>query len=274
MATTSPHVQFDDPRFNRYAWVPASRKRLFLALYLDYLAVGVPWALVEYVIQHFAPAAGALPGWGRWLLFGLFELAVFGFKVPSVGAAILSMRQFSYRVTNDVGLSVRGKQWFADSWVKQNESWFSMVLAFLFMSDGVKAAVRWTAWSPPLPVFGMATSGPWALVVYLAIGAAEIWIGYLLFKLSTRAFTIAIPYLVLVTASTLLSWDLWDPFIAGMFEGRQAALGLPEDLKRMLVMQAIMPEAMLAALGALAVCLIILLPKYRRLNPYDYNEVY
>jgi hypothetical protein len=108
MTASSPQVQFDDPRFDRKAWTPASRKRLFLALYIDYLIVSASWALVQYLIQHFVPSV-ALPSFGRGILFGLFELLVFSFKVPSVGATVLSMKQVSYRVTNDAGLSVRGK---------------------------------------------------------------------------------------------------------------------------------------------------------------------
>lgn len=269
MTTTSPQVQFDDLRFDRKAWTPASRKRVFLALYIDYLIVGASWVLVQYLIQHFVPPVGALPSYGRWVLFGLFELLVFSFRVPSVGATVLSMKQFSYGVTNDAGLSVRGKLWFVDSWIKKHESWLSMIVAFLFVSDGVKAAVRWTMWNPPLPVFGMTVGDMWTPVVYVTIGAAQIGAGYLLFKLNVRAFKIALPYLGAVAVSALLSWDLWDPFIAGMMERRRASLGLPEDVKRVLVMQAIMPEAMLAALGALSVCVIILFTKYRRLDRRD-----
>jgi hypothetical protein len=269
MATAPPKVQFDDLRFGRDAWMPASRKRLFLALYIDYLIVGASWALVQYVIRQFAPSVGEFPSYGRWVLFGLFELLVFRFKVPSVGATVLSMKQFSYRVTNDVGLSVRGKLWFVDSWVKKNESWFSMIVAFLFVSDGVKTAVRWILWNPPLPVFGMPAGDLWTPAVYVTMGAVQIAVGYHLFKLSVRAFKIALPYLGAVAVSALASWDLWDPYIAEMMERRRVSLGQPEDVKRVLVMQAIMPEAMLAALGALSVCLIILFTKYRRLDSQD-----
>jgi hypothetical protein len=104
------------------------------------------------------------------------------------------------------------------------------------------------------------------------MGAIEILTGYLLFKLSVRAFKIAFPYLGAVAVSVLLSWDLWDPFTAAMMEWRRASLGLPEDVKRVLVMQAIMPEAMLVALGAFAACVVILFTKYRRLDRSDLGK--
>lgn len=259
-------LRFDDHRFDPDAWVLASRKRLLLALYIDYLIVGSFWAIIQFVVGQVVPTIGALPGWGKWLLFAVLELSVVRWKTPSLGAAVLSMRLFEYRATDEVGRLDKGRPWFVDARVKRHETWVSMLIALLFVSDGVKAAVRWTMWNPPQPLFGVLADPMMSTIAYVTVGAFEVWVGYLIFTLNRKAFALALVYLGAQAVSIVMSWKLWAPFFAEMIERREAYLGTGRAAERVGVAQAIMPEALLVAIALLAILLTIQLFKYRNLS--------
>lgn len=272
MTMPAPQFEIDDRRYDPQAWVPASRKRRLLALYIDYLIVGSLWVLVQYLVTRFAPAVGDLPAWGRWALFGLFELTATRFDGIAPGARVLSMRRFSYRGAEGSGRPLRGRLWFVDAWVKRNESWLSMIAAFLFVSDGVKSAVRWTMWNPPQPLFGMALNDFTSTVAYIGMGGLEVWLGYLLFTLHRRAAVGALAYTAGLAVSVVTSWNLWDPFLAEMITRRHAYLGTGRAAERVQAFQAIMPEALVAGLALLLGLLIVLAVRYKKLPARQQNR--
>jgi hypothetical protein len=49
--TEQRNIQYESRSFDPTAWVLSSRKRLYLALYLDYLIVSAGWALLQYGLQ-------------------------------------------------------------------------------------------------------------------------------------------------------------------------------------------------------------------------------
>ena len=265
MTMPAPQFEIDDRRYDPQAWVIASRKRYLLALYIDYLIVGSLWALVQFLVAWSVPAAGVLPAWGRWVLFGLFELTATRFDGIALGARVLSMRRFSYRGAEGSGRPLRGRLWFVDAWVKRHESWLAMILALLFVSDGVKSAVRWTLWNPPQPFFGLALNDFASTIAYVVMGGLEVWIGYLLFTLYRRAIAGALAYTTALAASVVASWGLWDPFIAEMITRRQEYLGAGRAAERVAAFQALMPEALVAGLALLLALLIVLAVRYRGL---------
>ena len=265
MTMPAPQFEIDDRRYDPQAWVIASRKRYLLALYIDYLIVGSLWALVQFLVAWSVPAAGVLPAWGRWALFGLFELTATRFDGIALGARVLSMRRFSYRGAEGSGRPLRGRLWFVDAWTKRHESWLSMIAAFLFVSDGVKSAVRWTMWNPPQPFFGLVLDDFASTIAYVGMGGLEVWIGYLLFTLHRRAFAGAIAYTAALAASVVTSWDLWDAFLAGMIARRQEYLGTGRAAERVQAFQALMPEALVAGMVLLLALLIVLAVRYRGL---------
>ena len=72
------------------------------------------------------------------------------------------------------------------------------------------------------------------------------------------ALIIEAPIIMLLAASTALSWGLWDSVIARMTEARRAARGLPVRGDEIAFMQALFPEliavGLVVVLGLLLAC--------------------
>ena len=261
------HISFGGRSLNPDAWIPASRKRIFLALYIDYLVVSSGWALLQYALQQAMPKVQTLPVSGKWILFFVLELAVINWEAPSLGAAGLSMRRFACRTTDSIGRLLKGKPWFVEAWVKRNESWLSMIAAVLFINEGVKSAVRWTMWNPPQPLFGSMLDPALSTIVYMVDGALEIWIGYLILKLNKQGLLLGLGYLSLQAVSVVTSWELWDPFTKALTEQRSAYLGTGNTEAKIRFLQSIMPEAIIVYIVLMAGFLAVLLFKFRQIPP-------
>jgi len=87
---------------------------------------------------------------------------------------------------------------------------------------------------------------------------------YFLFKLSMRAFLISLPYLSITLVSTLLSWNMWDLYIAEMVVRKRAYQGLPVREEMIKWFQAIAPEAFLIVYSVIVITLIILFHNFKK----------
>ncbi len=269
MAQELTDIKIIDPGFKPEQWVSASKKRLLLSAYIDYLYVSVLWTFLGYTLTSFFTDISALPPLGRWLLFGAYELLIFKFNFPSIGAKFLSIGKFKYQAFDKAGKTITSHLSLVNSWIKANESWCSMIVALLFLTDGTKSLVRWMMWTPPMPFFGMQTSAQASIIIYLVIGAVEIGISFYLFRLNMRGFFIGYPYLILTSLSTLMSWNLWDSFAEEMVIRRKTYQGLPVKEDEIEFFQSIMPEAILIYLAMLLIALTALFLKFRKINAHN-----
>jgi hypothetical protein len=247
-------------------WTPASKKRLFLAAYIDYLMIGIPWMFFQFVVRIWLPELNAISRYWLWIIFGLFELSVYRFKVPSPGFQFLSIKKFEYQGSDHNGQLKKGKIALVDSWIKSNEFWFSMIAAVIFLNTGAKSAVRWMMWNPPIPFFGIEIGDVASAGVYSIMGAAEIAVGYFLLKLRPKAFLIGLPYVTLNLISTIQSWNLWDPFVAELVVRRRAYQGLPVREGTVELFQAFVPEVIVFVGTATFCILLTLMLLFRRIH--------
>jgi hypothetical protein len=147
-----------------------------------------------------------------------------------------------------------------DAKIKQGESWLTLLTAVFLMSEGLKSIVRWTMWTPPVPLFGFETGPELSAVCLIIMGFIECSIAFLIFRLKKSAFLTGMVYMSGVLASVALSWNLWDPWVEEMVYRRRAYQGIPVRDGEVEFMQGITPELFVAAV-ALYVVLLFLIRK-------------
>ena len=211
---------------NEQESVRASRARLILAIYLDFLLFSVPWALMEhFLIRVPAPA--------KYAAFALIELLLRQVIRRSPGVWLLSA-------------GPGGKT-----------HWLPTVAGVLLLLEGTKGLVRWTMWTPPVPLFGMQVSAeawPW---VAMTFGAIECVLAYLFFRMRPAALYAGVAYFVTVIISTVMSWPLWDAWAALNTTRRRAYQGMPLREGEIEQMQAMVPEVLLIGLGLYLAAVVI-----------------
>jgi hypothetical protein len=258
MNPQEPHIEFLDPRFEPSQWVPATRKRMALVVYIDWIFFSVFVGLVNYA------ALTLNPGWTQFsfpvqiMSFLALELVFCRIDLPSPGSHMLSIPLVKLRV-HDSRLSriLNNRLPMVDRRIKTGESWLTMILATLLLNEGAKGLIRWTMWTPPPPLFGMEVSDPVGITALVLMGAAECILGYLVFKLRPSALFLGLGYFILHLASTVLSWELWDPWIREYTLRRRDFQGLPIRDGEIEFLQNITPEFQVAAIIGYLLALLI-----------------
>ena len=124
--------------------------------------------------------------------------------------------------------------------------------------------VRWTMWNPPIPFFGQPTEEPVSVVIYLISGMFEVFVAVCLYRVDIRAIVIGIPYNLVQLTSGILSWELWDSWVAEMVLRRREYQGLPVREGEVEYMQSLTPEFLIATLAVGIVLLLLAIPRLRR----------
>jgi hypothetical protein len=129
---------------------PASRKRVLLAIYLDYVFFSALLTLFLYLSTGHVE----LPSWQEFGSFAVLEALLYSVS-GSPGQYFLSMNKS--KVTISVpGAPPENKELLSiEPRIARHESWLTMILGVLFVLEGSKQLVRWTMWTPPLPLFGL-----------------------------------------------------------------------------------------------------------------------
>jgi hypothetical protein len=242
-------------------WLPASRKRRLLAVYLDFIIFGVAWAFVRMALYALLPELRALDLPLRILAFALVEAILYKLFSWSPGNWLLSVQYVDMRVLLRDYMRKPGKKAaIVDAEVKQGESWLTLLTGVMLMNEGLKSIVRWTMWTPAVPLFGYETGPELSAVCLMAMGFVECSIAFLIFKLRKFAFLTSMVYFSGVLASVALSWNLWDPWVEEMVYRRRAYQGIPVREGEVEFMQTMTPELFLTAI-ALYVILLFLIRK-------------
>jgi len=250
-----------DPSIDRRRWGPARRERLLLAACVDLLLFSVPWAYFVALTDRLVPGFAAQPFHTRYLAFAIVELIVLTRTSLSPGARLLGIRF----VAANSGQSKADVLWrnripFVDRDLQRSESWFSILVGLWLLLDASKALVRWTMYSPPLPLFGIQTKGLGGVLTSLAIGAVETCIACLVLRMRTGALILGPPFYGLLAVSAAISWNLWDDWAARYVVARRAYEGLPVRPGEIESLQSMSPELVIAGM-AFNGALILLLTK-------------
>ena len=202
----------------------------------------VLWGVVDFVGRTLFPALLDTPLTIRLVVFVVLELVLQGLLRWSPGYEFLGISALPAELAS-IPLEADTKYVLvADTEIVEQESWLTVVLGILFLNDGAKGLVRWSMWNPPVPIMGFASDPIVSAVASALVGIVEIYVAICFLKLRHRAIWIGLAVTSLTLVSTILSWPLWDSFVAEMTERRRAYQGLRVRSGEFEFMQSIIPE--------------------------------
>jgi hypothetical protein len=228
-------------------WPPASRKRLFVAGYLDYLIVGVPLALAVHLItsqwQEMQRASWPI----RMAFFLTLEFVLMKKTQWSPGMramGIVAFRRSPFERPNDPRES--RPAYLVEPAIFHRERWWTILLGVLLILDGARVAVRWTLWHAPMPLMGMQPGETAAILIRIVTGALEIVAGAGVLRLSRPGVALGAGVLGFQIVSWLTSWSLLPGWAAREVLARRAAAGAAPRQGEIAFMQSFAPVVMVA----------------------------
>ena len=156
--------------------IPASRKRVLLALYLDYLVLSPILALGLYL----STGQFEVPTWQELLVLSIYE-AILYHVTDSPGFRFLSIRKIPRSMVGRGEVPIAVDTLVVDPQVYLHEHWQTILIGLLFVAEGSKQIVRWAMWIPPLPIFGIATNQTIFAAYSMILGSLLILTGYISF---------------------------------------------------------------------------------------------
>jgi hypothetical protein len=192
---------------------PAPRERIALAVFLDLLALSVPYAFVRFLF--FGRGEGGGPPGAGLVLFIIAEFVLLMMVRRSPGFWLLG-----------VTTPGEGKPMF-DPAAAARESKATLGVGTAFCVFGVLGLTSWTLYHTPVPYFGLGFP-LWLSVPLALIGSvASVIAGVLLLRLDLRGVWVggALATLALIAAAT--AWGRWAAFVDAARANLSAAEGRP-----------------------------------------------
>jgi len=227
---------------------PASRGRLLLAAYVDYVLFTLVFEPGAWLLKR---GGVQVTGWVVSLvLFVAVELLLVRLE-RSPGRAVLGI------------VALDGRQQVLPAW-RARERWWTMLLGTLGISEGAKEAVRWTFGLPPPPFMGLALDWDTRAAIVTTNGIVFILAG--LGVLCTRVWgtVLGVAVCVVGIASWIASWSQVPAWVAARTIARRNAQGLPVREGEIEMMTRVLPGGALfgAVMGGLL--LVLALRRFRR----------
>ncbi len=248
----------------RPRWPAASRWRLLLAAYVDYLLFGAVWALVVWVAPRVLPGFEREPLWVKLAIFAAVELFLLRVLRWSPGQRLLGILP-RRRAAADRSDATAGEEtgFVVEPRILASERWWTILIGVLLVLDASKALVRWTQFTPPAPWFGTVPTFAVAAVAAVGVGMVELWIAVGVLRLRRQVVFPAVALYGALAISALLSWRLWPQWAARYVEARRAFQGVPVRDGEVELMQAVAP---LVSLGAPIIWLLAVFAVWLRLR--------
>lgn len=205
----------------------ASKKRLFLSWYIDFLFFMTLWGLLLY----FLGLETSIPFWVPYLIF-IAVRAISGKFIGSIGYLFLGINKETKTVNPNIFT---------------RENWLTILLGVLLILEGTKQLVRWSQIFVSQPMFGFFPDDTTQIVIHVLLGVSSILAGYWFLRLNIKGFYLAVSVAILNIASDALSWSLWDPVVEKMVLARRELQGVPVRDGEIEFMQSLFPEGMLLA---------------------------
>jgi hypothetical protein len=238
--------------------IPASKKRIFLALYLDYLVLSPVLALGLYL----SSGQFEVPTWQELIVLSIYE-AILYHVTDSPGFRLLSIRRAGRSMHPEGHLPVAADTLVVDSQVYFHEHWQTILIGLLFVAEGSKQMVRWAMWIPPLPLFGIATNPTTFAAYSMVLGSLLMFTGYMFLRLKRAGVWLGIGIAALMAVSTTMSWNQWHDIARELLIRRRSFQGLPIRSGEVEFLQAILPEALVAFLLLTIVLMFLVRKKLR-----------
>lgn len=231
--------------------IPASRKRIVLAIYLDFVLFSALLTLGLYL------TTGRLevPTWEEFIGFSVYEAILYGVTDPP-GFYLLGIRKAERTMNTEGQPPVAIDTLLVDPQVYFHENWLTILIGVLCVLEGSKQLVRWAMWTPPLPIFGLPTNQGSFATYSIVLGGMLIYTGYTFLRLKQVGFWLGLCIAASTAASAVMSWNQWDSIAQEMVIRRRTFQGLPVRVGEVEFMQSILPEALVASLLLSVVAMI------------------
>ncbi len=245
----------------------ATKKRMLLALYIDYLLFCAPWTIVVWVLTTALSISESEPFSVRIILFMLLEVLILKYARWSPGQWLLGIQDVS-RIDLSTPIAQSGVQItkVVEPWLRSNERWWTILFGVLVILNGTKSMIRWTTWSLPTPFFGIQLGEVSSALLMTLLGIFECTVGMAALRLKPIVLPLGALYYTENLISVLLSWHLWPQWIEKAQTARRQYQGLPVRPREIELMQAIVPTAFVVFLVATLVYLAIVYLRVRKAN--------
>lgn len=250
-------------------WSVASRKRRYLAIYIDYLLIGVPWAIAIWTLVESFPYLLDISFPLRIVLFIALEIIMLKLIKWSPGFFCLGIVGNDRDISLAFDLFAKEESRFSvEPWLFSNERWWTILFGVLFILNGAKSMVRWTMWNTPMPFMGIELGATETLILKIISGGWEIILGIAVLRLSNITLPLGLGFFAVNFISTVLSWPLFNEWIQKETIARRAYQGIPVRPGEVEFMQNILPKFMIGYLifFLMAICLVIYRIKKARLT--------
>ena len=207
-------------------WPFASRKRLLLAVYLDYLLLGAPWTVAAEAVEQFWPGVKQLSTPLKFVFFLVAESILYSQVRWSPGQACLGIVAIERTpFAAPIGGRPPKPIYLVEPWLKANERWWTIVYGVYLILDGAKSIARWTFWHAPMPFMGQQLPTQLSIAVSILQGLVQWWAAVAALRLSTLARPLGLALFAVIAADTLLSWRLLPSWIEDHVIARRAYQG-------------------------------------------------
>lgn len=194
------------------ASVPATRERIALAVLLDFLALGIPYAYVSAMLPD--GGAGGPPGAGL-VLFALAEFVLLVVVRRSPGYWLLGMS------------APQGAKPQVDARWRSRESRITMAVGVALCWGGASGMTSWLVHQTPVPYFGLGVGRFLSIVLTLMFASGSLWGGAMILRTDLRGVWAGAAVMALTLLTVVLAWSQWDGWIAAEAEARAVLRGRP-----------------------------------------------
>jgi hypothetical protein len=192
---------------------PAPRERIALAMFMDLLALSVPYAFVRFLFFDGGDVAGP-PGAGL-VLFAITEFVLLMIVRRSPGFWLLG-----------VSTPGDGKPMY-DRAAAAKESNVTVAVGTAFCILGVSGLTSWTLYHTPIPYFGLAFPLWLSIPVALVGSAAAVLAGALILRLDLRGVWAGGALATAVLIAAAVAWSEWPAFVDAARANLSASEGRP-----------------------------------------------
>jgi hypothetical protein len=225
----------------------ASRKRLLLAVYIDFLFFTGLWEPIAWAVR----SQGIELHWAvGFLAFAALDWTAVRFLGTSPGSWALG-------IVRDAEVPT---VWHM---VRTREAWWTMLLGTLLVLEGSKNLVRWTQGLPPLPIFASGSDED-AFVVLSALGIANMAAGLFVLRCRPIGPLLALGVLALEGLAYAVSWPRIDSWLARRVEVRRALQGREVRAEEIEFMQTIFPKMVIIFAVIAVVWIALTYVRFRR----------
>ena len=247
-------------------WPAPSRRRLWLALYLDYLLIGGPLEILLWALDPLVPGLRKSSFLIRVAVVSVLDLALLGRHDWSPGRRALGIVRQS-PAPGAADAPPHRRPLVVDPRLLAAERWWTVLLGVYLVLDGTKLLMRWTLWSRPMPFLGMALDAPTSAVFQVMLGIVGCVVGVGVLRLRARVVVVGVVLMGLVMLSTIASWSLLPEWITHEVAARREVTGRVGRPGEVEFMKALVPVGTVVASVLTMAWLGLVLRRARRMEP-------